>query len=108
MKQLLESIYTEGWNWSYQEDPDDIKRIVKKETSKLIKEFSGQEVKFIGYRSDPQVMYVYLVVFEWKNKKTGMCIINLKSKKFIEEPADIEDYGFTLEKLQSKYSLQKV
>lgn len=103
-----DTVFDEGWNWAYQEDPDDIKRIVKKEASKLIKGFTGEDVKIIGYKSDPQVLNVYLVVFEWKSKTTGMCIMDLKSKKFIEEPGSLVEYGLSLENLQKKHSLQKV
>lgn len=36
----------------------------------------------------------------------GVCIWDTKSKEFIEEPSDLEDYNTTLDKLKSKYGLK--
>jgi len=104
-----EESFLEGWNWAYDDDPKDIKRYVAKESKAMIKKFTGKDVKVIAYKQDPGYGYqnVYMVIFE-TGKTTGMCIANLKEKKFIEEPGDIEDYGMSLEKLQQKYKFQRV
>ena len=80
------------------------KEIIKKfpgmkEASEMFNEFT-----IIDYIPDPEFEDVYLFLIQFLNgKDLGLCIYNVKRKEFIEEPADLDDYNFTLKSLLKKY-----
>jgi len=65
-----------------------------------------KKFKVVSFIQDSGYGYqdVYLCRLEFKGKRPGLCIINIYTKVFIEEPGDLDDYGFeSIEQLKEKY-----
>ncbi len=92
-KMFLESQMSEG---------TDLTKLPGIETA--LSEFDGN-AKVVKYMMDPGYGYghVFLALLKFEDGQYGLCIYDSDKKEFIEEPANLEEYNMTTDRLFSKY-----